>query len=266
MLLAGLALALAVALSAPALQGLSHMWRDSDFYGHAYLIPLVAVYLGWSRRTEIRAALRPLEPPVGGWLVVFAAACFEVLMVIGDVGFAAGLGIPLLLGAVTWAIGGFPLLRPLGLSFFFLALMVPPPRFFLYELLFRLKLFVTHVAIEILHAAGATVAAEGNTILVPGHTLFVADACSGLTSIVTLLPLACVVAYFLSRGFWRRAVVVASVIPLAIAANVARVVATVALVSRLGTEIAQGVLHESFGLVTYVVGTLAVIGVAKVLR
>jgi exosortase len=129
-----------------------------------------------------------------------------------------------------------------------------------------LKLFVTHVSITILHAAGETVVAEGNTILVPGHTLFVADACSGLTSIVTLLPLACVVAYFLSRGFWRRAVVVASVIPLAIAANVARVVATVALVSRLGTEIAQGVLHESFGLVTYVVGTLAVIGVAKVLR
>jgi exosortase len=198
--------------------------------------------------------------------VVFAAASFETLMVIGDVGFAAGLGIPLLLGAVTWATGGWRLLRPVALPLVFLGLMIPPPRFFLYELLFRLKLFVTDVAMAILHAAGATVAAEGNTILVPGHTLFVADACSGLTSIVTLLPLACVVAYFLSRGIWRRAVVVASVVPLAIAANVVRVVVTVALVSRLGTEAAQGVLHESFGLVTYVLGTLAVIGVARVLR
>jgi len=260
------AFVLAIAVSVPALQGLSHIWRDSDFYGHAYAIPLVAAYLAWVRRGELGAALRRLRPPPFGWLAAFAAAAFEVLMVIGDVGFAAGLGIPLLLGAVAWATGGAALLRPLGLPLAFLALMVPPPRFLLYEVLFRLKLFVTHLAIAILHAAGATVAAEGNTILIPGHTLFVADACSGLTSIVTLLPLACVVAYFLSRGVWRRAVVVASVVPLAIAANVGRVVATVAMVSHLGTDAAQGLLHESFGLATYVVGTLAVIGVARVLR
>jgi exosortase len=182
------------------------------------------------------------------------------------VGFAAGLGIPLLLGALAWATGGGALLRPLALPLVFLTLMIPPPRFLLYEVLFRLKLFVTEVAITILHAAGATVLAEGNTISVPGHTLFVADACSGLTSIVTLLPLACVVAYFLTHGVWRRIVVVASVVPLSIAANVGRVVATVALVSRLGGDAAQGLLHESFGLATYVIGTLAVLGVARVLR
>jgi exosortase len=264
--LATAAFALALALSIPALQILSHIWRDSDFYGHAYAIPLVAAYLAWTRRAELRSALRPLRPPPFGWVVAFTAATFEVLMVIGDVGFAAGLGVPLLLGAVAWATGGPALLRPLGLPLVFLALMVPPPRFLLYGMLFRLKLFVTDVALAILHAAGATVAAEGNTILLPGHTLFVADACSGLTSIVTLLPLACVVAYFLSRGVWRRVVVVASVVPLAIAANVARVVVTVAMVSRLGTDAAQGLLHESFGVATYVVGTLAVIGVARVLR
>lgn len=266
LLLAGAAFALAFALSVPALQGLSPIWRDSDFYGHAYLIPLVAIYLGWSRRGELRAALRPLRPPAHGWLVAFGAASFEVLMVLGDVRFAAGGGIPLLLGAVAFGTGGWPLLRPLGLPLAFLVLAVPPPGFLLHEVLFRLKLFVTQVSIAILHAVGETVAAEGNTILLPGHTLFVADACSGLTSIVTLLPLACVVAYFLNRGVWRRLLVVASVVPLAVAANVTRVVATVALVSRLGTDVAQGVLHESFGLATYVIGTLAVIGVARVLR
>ena len=266
LVLAAAAFTLALAVSVPALQGLSHMWRDSDFYGHAYAIPLVAAYLAWSRRDAIRAALRPLRPPALGWLAVFGAASFEVLMILGDVRFAAGVGISLLLGAVAFGTGGWPLLRPLGLPLFFLTLAVPPPGFLLQQVLFRLKLFVTELAITILHAAGATVVAEGNTILVPGYTLFVADACSGLTSIVTLLPLACVVAYFLSHGVWRRVVVVASVVPLAIAANVGRVVATVAMVSRLGTDAAQGLLHESFGLATYVVGTLAVIGVARVLR
>lgn len=266
LLLAATAFGLALALCIPALQGLSHIWRDSDYYGHAYAIPPVAAYLAWTRRGELRAAFQPLRPPAFGWLAALGAACFEILMILGDVRFGAGVGIPLLLGAVAFATGGWLLLRPVGLPLVFLALAVPPPGFLLREALFRLKLFVTDVAITILHAAGATVAAEGNTILIPGHTLFVADACSGLTSIVTLLPLACVVAYFLGRGVWRRAVVVASVVPLAIAANVARVVATVLLVSRLGTDAAQGLLHESFGLATYAVGTLAVVGVARVLR
>lgn len=265
-MLTGVAFALALVLSLPALQGLSRIWRDSDFYGHAYAIPVVAAYLAWSRREEIRAALRPARPPAFGWLVSLGAAFLEVVMVLGDVRFAAGVGIPLLFAAVAFATGGRPFLRPLGLPLAFLALAVPPPGFLLHEVLFRLKLFVTEVSIAILHAAGETVVAEGNTILVPGYTLFVADACSGLTSIVTLLPLACIVAYFLGRGVWRRAVVVASVVPLAVAANVARVVVTVALVSRLGTDAAQGLLHESFGLATYAVGTLAVIGVARVLR
>jgi len=176
------------------------------------------------------------------------------------------LGIPLIFAAAALAIGGVPLLRLLLLPLSFLALMVPPPRFILYELLFRLKLVVTDTAVALMQAAGNTVTAEGNQILIPGHTLFVADACSGLTSIVTLLPLSCIVAYFLSHGVWRRVVVFASVVPLAIAANILRVVVTVGMVSAVGIEAAQGSLREAFGVATYGLGPRSVIGVARVLK
>jgi exosortase/archaeosortase family protein len=73
------------------------------------------------------------------------------------------------------------------------------------------------------------------------------------------------VAYFFSRGVWRRAAVIASVVPLALAANVVRVVVTVLLVSRLGEGVAQGALHEGFGMVAYAAGILAVLLVARVL-
>jgi exosortase len=204
--------------------------------------------------------------PALGPVVVFAAAALEVAAVMGDVSSAACLGIPLLFGAVSYAIAGLPLLRSLALPLVLLAMMVPPPRFFTAEILFRLKLLVTKAAVFLLQAGGEIVTSEGNQILVPGQTLFVADACSGLTSIVTLLPLAFIVAYFLSRGIWRRALVVASVVPLALAANVLRVIVTVQLVSSQGVEFAQGLLHESFGTATFVLGTLAVIGVARILR
>jgi exosortase len=262
----GAVVAIAVALCLPALESLSFLWKDSQFYGHAYAIPLVAAYLAYQKRRALAAAMRDLRPPASGPVVAFGAALLAVLALMGDAGFAVGLGIPLVLGATAFAIGGLALVRPLVLPLVFLALMIPPPRFLTYAILFRLKLFVTQSAIALMHAAGVTVAAEGNRILVPGHALFVADACSGLTSIVTLLPLACIVAYFLTHGVWRRALVIASVVPLSLGANIFRVIVTVQLVERWGLEFAQGVLPESFSLATYVIGTLAVIAVARILR
>ena len=258
--------AVSIGLCLPAFSLLSSHWRHSEFYGHAYAIPVVAAYLAFRNRAQIREALSDLRPPVLGPLIVFGVGTLEVLFVMGDVGFGAAVGIPIVLGAAAYAIGGLPLLRPLALPLGFLTLTIPPPRFLTYKLLFGLKLTVTETAVSLLQSAGQTVAAEGNQILVPGHTLFVVDACSGLISIVTLLPLACIVAYFLSRGVWRRVLVVASVVPLAMGANVIRVIGTVLLVSSRGIESAEGLLHESFGIATYVVGTLFLLGVARVLR
>lgn len=226
----------------------------------------MAAFLAWGNRLEIRRALQGLEPPLLGAFVSLAAALLLVLTVIGDAGFLAGLAIPLVLAATLYAIGGTPLLKPFLLPLAFVALMVPPPAFVQQIVLVQLKLFVTQVAVAVLHALGSTVLAEGNRILIPEGELFVADACSGLTSIVTMLPISCIVAWFLGRGVWRRALIVSSVVPLAIAANVARVTVTVLLASRFGLEAAQGALHESFGLATYVIGTLALVGVARVLR
>jgi exosortase len=265
-LLAAASFGLALAICLPAIGGLGFVFERVEFYSHGYLVPVVAAYLAWGRRREILRALRDPKPPALGPLAAFAAGTFQVLMLVGDVGFGAGLGISLVLAATAWAVGGTRLLRPLALPLCFLVLMVPPPRFVLYELLPRVKLAVTQAAVGILQASGVTVLAEGNQILLPGQTLFVADACSGLTSVVTMLPIACILAYFLTQGAWRRLAVVASVFPLAIAGNVIRVVVTVLLVSRIGIDAAQGSLHESFGLVTYVFGTLGLVGIAKLLR
>ena len=254
------------ALSLPTLTLLLNIWDRNEFYAHAYAIPPAAAYLAYGDRRRIQAALRNLTPPAYGFVVVFVAATLQVVALIGDAGFVAGIGIPLLIGATAYAVGGMALLRPLLLPLVFLSLMVPPPGSLMEVILLDLKLFVTQTAVGLLQAAGETVGREGNVILVPGHTLFVADACSGLTSIVTMTPLACIVAYFLTTGVWRRVVVVASVIPLAVVANVFRVAVTVRMSAAWGAEVAQGSLHEGFGLATFVLGTVALIALARVLR
>ncbi len=259
-------LVLSLAVCIPALGLLRVLWTNSEFYGHAYAIPGVAAYLVWSARDRIREALLAPEPALLGPPILFAVASAEAIMILGDIGFGASVGVPFVIGAALYAFGGYRVLSPFILPLVFLVFMVPPPAFFQDQLLVQLKFLVTEIAVRVLQDMGQTITAEGNQVLIPGHTLFVADACSGLISIVTLMPLSAIVAYFLSHGIWRRAVVVASVIPLAVIANIFRVVVTVLMVSSWGIEYAEGVLHESFGLATYVVGTLALIGVAKALR
>jgi exosortase len=252
-------------LSVPAFWNVSIRWRVYEQFGHAYLMAAVAGWFVYAKRAEVIRALRRLDPPRYGALLVFAAALFEVLAFIGDLGFPAGVGVPLLIGSVAFAVGGSALVRPLTLPLIFLALMIPPG-FLMNPLLVRLKLLVTGLAVSLLQRLGDPVLAEGNRILVPGHELFVADACSGMTSIVTMLPIACLVSLTLLQSWWRRAVVVLSVIPVAIAANVIRVMITVKLVPTVGVEAAQGVLHESFGVAAFAVGTMAVIGLARWMR
>jgi exosortase len=265
LLSAGILLA-AICVCLPALASMAGIWSRTQYLAHGYAIPAVSALLAFRNRAALGQALTPPTAPALGPLAVIGAAGFEALAIIGDVGFLAGLGIPLLLAAVAYAVGGTALLRPMALPLGFLLLMVPPPRSLTYDALFRLKLAVTQLSVRTLQLAGETVASDGNQILLPGNTLFVADACSGLNSIVSLLPLACIVAYFLSHGVWRRAVVIASVLPLAIGANLLRVIVTVMLVDTRGAAYAQGLLHEAFGLTTFVLGTLVLLGLARVLR
>ena len=256
-------LATALVAMLPGLELLSWIWDRSEYLAHGYFIPCVSGALVYMRRAEILDALRQGPVPLSGPLWVAAAALFESAAVLGEISTAAGVGIPLMLAATAYAVGGRLLLGRLGVPILLLVLMVPPPGFVQDRMLIELKSVVMQVSVRVLQMLGYTVSSIGNRILIPGHDLFVAHACSGLTSIVTLSPLAVVVAYFMSRGVWRRAVVLASIVPFAVFGNILRVTVTVALVSSYGGEMAEGLLHESFGIFTFVAGTLLLIGVAR---
>ncbi len=226
--------------------------------GYGYLIPASALALLWLRRDAVASALRAAAPPANGAAWVLAAALVESLGLLSDVASLAGLGIPLLLGATAYGVGGARLARAVALPVAFLIFMLPPPGFLVDPMLSRLKAIVTPAAIELIRLSGR--------IFVPGHELFVADACAGLNSIVTLLPLGVVVAAFLARGPWRRAALIASVVPLAMLGNILRVALTAVLVSRFGVDYAGGHLHETFGAATFALGTVSLLGVARLLR
>ncbi len=96
-----------------------------------------------------------------------------------------------------------------------------------------------------------------------GESLFGAEACSGITSIVTLIPLAVILAYFAERMLSRRLVLVASVIPLAILGNLMRVVAMVVGAQHFGVaRVTDAPIHGGAGILTFVPGRLALLAIS----
>ena len=146
--------------------------------------------------------------------------------------------------------------------------MVPLPPSWLTPVIVKLQLMVSAAAVELLGWFGSAVARSGNVIQLPaGDTLFVAEACSGITSLVTLTPLAIVLAYFTENTLARRLTIVFAVVPAAMLGNLLRVIATVLAAERYGAEAATGNwLHESAGLITFVLACLALIGLGALMR
>lgn len=251
---------------APALLALSEVWRSVDYYSHGVLVPAVALLLALRERDRLGAA--PTSRSGAGLVLVLLAL---VLYAVGSAGGLLGLQGLALVGAVAAAVlwlRGPAWLRILAFPTAYLLFMVPLPEPWIAPVIVKLRLFVTSAAVAVLHAAGMPVLREGNVLLLPGgESLFVADACSGVTSLITLTPLGVLVAYLTERQLWRRLVLVASVLPIAMLFNLLRVLGTVVAAQSVGAERAtSGGIHEAAGLLTYAVGCGALLGVGAVLR
>jgi exosortase len=122
-------------------------------------------------------------------------------------------------------------------------------------------------AVALLHGSGVMVLRDGNVMHLPsGDALFVAEACSGITSLLSLIPIGVLLARFTQVGWWRRALLVAAVVPAALLGNMIRVVATVHAAETYGAERAtSGPLHESAGLLTSAFAVLLVVAFGALL-
>jgi len=262
-----LAVAALLALAfVPALLSLSRVWGSVPYYSHGYLVPVVAGLLAW--RAWPRVAAEPVSRrPLGLVLLAGSLALYGLGAAAGQ---AAPQGLALVAAVAStllWLRGG-AWLRALAFPVAYLLFMVPLPPSWLQPVIVRLQLFVSAAAVALLRAGGLAVERDGNVLTLPGgESLFVAEACSGVTSLVTLLPLAVLVAWLSLRDPWSRLVVVLFVVPIALLFNLVRVVATALASERFGADWATSAsVHEGAGLAVYVVGCLALLGVVAVVR
>jgi len=246
------------------LAALMRQWRDDPNYSHGFLIPLLAAYFIWERRAAI-GRIRP-APQWPGIVVMAAGLCLLALGQLGADLFAQRVSLVVVIVGLTWLVLGKTMLGALRFPVAFLLFMVPLPAIVLNAVAFPLQGFAAQAATAALNTLSIPVLREGNVITLARTTLEVAEACSGIRSLMSLLTLATVYAYFAEPVLWRRWVLVAAAVPVAIVANAFRVAGTGILAHYVGEQAAQGFYHDFSGWLVFVVAFALLLAIAALLR
>lgn len=244
-------------LYGPVFYGLYNgLWR-SDEYAHGPIVLAVVAWLLWRDRAVLAAPARPA--PVAGIAVLLAGLAAYVLGRGLDISILeVGALVPVLAGSVL-AMRGWTVLRLLWFPLLFVVFMVPLPGIFVDALTGPLKQGVSQIAERLLYELGYPVGRNGVMLTVGQYQLLVADACSGLNSMFSLSALGLLYLYLMRRpSILHNAIVIASILPMAFAANIIRVLALVLVTYHFGDEAGQGFLHGAAGMVL-VIAALALL-------
>jgi exosortase len=249
----------------PGLRQLAKVWSEVEYASHGFLVPFVALWAATAHRAEL--AELGVKPMRGGLLLIALAGAGLLGALLLNNPTVTGLVFVVTVLLVVLALRGAAWVRTLGFSLAYLLFMVPLPLGWVTPIIVQLQLLVSSAAVRILQAFGVAIYREGNVMTLPGDvSLFVAEACSGITSLITLIPIGIFIAYFTESTTPRRLVLVAAVIPIALAGNLLRVVLTVILSIRFSVPFAtEGPLHEWAGVGTYVIGCGALLGVGALM-
>lgn len=240
---------LLMACYAPLLWGLAHQWATAEDMSHGFFVPPVAAYVAWRRREEL-AAIRP-EP--NNWGLALAA-WGGVQMLLGALAaqvFVAETAFLVSLAGAVLFLSGTRVFKILAFPLFLLAFMFPIPAIVYAHMTLPLQLFASSLAETMLNALGVPVLRDGNVLELASLRLSVVEACSGIRSLVSLAFLALVYAYCFDRRTWMRWLLLAATVPIAIAANAARVT-LMGLIGEYRTDLAQGFMHLAEGWVLFV--------------
>lgn len=273
---------------AAVLVKLSRDWWFDENYSHGLLIPFIIGYILWLQKDKF--ATEPARPSVllGGLAVAFSLFALWT-GVAGAELYTQRMSLVLLIAGTVLYFWGLNILKlvliPLGL----LILAIPIPAIIFNKIAFPLQLFASRCAVWSMSVLGIPVLRQGNVIeLKPLNSfdtkkLEVVEACSGIRSLMTLMTLAVVFAYFThprsddsngpggrfgflrSYGFWRSTILILSAVPIAILTNASRVSGTGILSHYYGTGVADGFFHTFSGWAIYIVAFLLLFAVGWVL-
>ncbi len=172
-------------------------WYDLPDYSHGFLVPFFALFLLWESRNTLRSL--PLKPTWAGLSLIVPGLFVLILGVYGADLFLSRTSFLILLSGLIWTFFGAPMLKAVRFPLFVLLLAIPFPAIVFNQITFPLQLLASKLASATLPLLGVPVLNEGNVIELPVMKLEVAEACSGIRSLMSLFTLSVFYGYFLER-------------------------------------------------------------------
>jgi exosortase len=262
----GIAAALAAAVAWlywDILSSLVRQWASDDNYSHGFFVVPLAAYFAWERRAALLRAR--VQPSAAGLLLVAASLTVFVAGILGAELFLTRVSLIGVLAGSVLFIWGREHFRLLLFPLAFLLLMIPLPAILFNQLAFPLQLVASRAGETVIAAAGIPVLREGNVLHLPGRALEVAEACSGIRSLVSLLMLAIVLGYFTERRIGARVMLAVASVPIAILANATRVAGTGLMSHWISPAAADGFFHTFSGWLMFIVALAGLLALQRLM-
>lgn len=227
---------------------LAQWWRDPN-YSYGFVVPFLSVWMLWNRRERIRQ--HSLAPSWWGLLVVLGAMGLLVLGTLGAENFLSRTSLLFALAGIAMCFCGWSFFRLTFSPWAALFLMIPLPVIIYNRIALPLQFLASRFGTTLLDLTGVPVLREGNIIRLPTLSLEVAEACSGMRSLMALITISVVYAYLFEKRTWRRVALVLSAIPIAVVTNGFRIMGSGLLGQYWSPEKAEGFFHEFSGLLIF---------------
>jgi exosortase len=243
---------------------LAQQWTHDPNFSHGFFVPAFSLFVLWQERGRLSAL--PVKPSWTGLPIVLLALCVLVLGNLGAELFLSRTSLLVLIAGLVIFFLGWQYFRAMLFPWAFLLLMIPIPSILFNQITFPLQLLASKVASDVLPLAGVPVLREGNVIGLPLMQLEVAEACSGIRSLLSLATLTIIYGYLMETRIWIRVLLALASVPIAVAANSFRIVGTGLLVQYWDPEKAEGFFHLFSGWLIFVLSLAMLFVLHKLLR
>lgn len=241
-----------------------HHWTDGD-QSHGPILLALALWMMW--RAWPAPSPRDVRNPVGGWAMIAVGLTAYVIgrsqaILILEIGSA-----PWILAGVIGLERGLRVVRKVWFAFFLLCFLIPMPGSVVSLVTMPMRLLVSTLTEKLLYAAGYPIWRSGVMLQIGYYQLLVADACSGLQTVLTLEAMGLLYLNVVRHASMLRNIVLGlCIVPISITANVIRVITLTLITYHLGDDAGQGFLHGFAGLVLFTSAFALVVGLDSALR
>jgi len=245
-------------------------WVDSN-YSHGFLVPLVSAYLVWKKKDKLKSLER--KKSYFGFLILLLGLGIYIVGTAGAEYFSARFSLVIVLFGLVYYLNGKEWAKELLFPIAFLTFMVPIPNVIYYAIAFPMQLLSSKLTQSVLHFIGLPSIRQGNIILLPNYSMEVAEACSGLRSLVSLLALGAFFVYITfpkdtnsDKSNLKRLILFFSVFPIAIGANIFRILITAIGAYVISPKLAEDFLHKLSGLIVFLISVFSLFIVSQIIK